>query len=86
MLHFDIRQVSVLFSTTMNPVKISYAHYKLMRMCQLQNSWLSALPYIVMWVLSIVITQIADLLIAKGKARTVVVRKACQSIGKVNKA
>lgn len=47
----------------------------------LQNSWLSALPYIVMWILSIFITQIADLMISRGKARTVVVRKTCQSIG-----
>ncbi|CAL8095520.1 unnamed protein product [Orchesella dallaii] len=50
-----------------------------------QNSWLSALPYLVMWILSIFITQIADLLISRKILRTVVVRKGCQSIGKRHK-
>jgi len=51
-----------------------------------QNSWLSALPYIMMWIASIFLTQIADTLISKKIFKTVVVRKACQSIAHIGSA
>jgi len=49
----------------------------------LQNSWLSALPYIVMWIAAIFATQLADTVVARRIFKTVTVRKFCQAIGHI---
>ncbi|CAG7718379.1 unnamed protein product, partial [Allacma fusca] len=43
-----------------------------------QNSWMSALPYLVMWIAAIVLVKIADLCVAKNYLETLNVRKLMQ--------
>ena len=47
----------------------------------MQNALLSALPYLVMWILSLVAAQFADLTARKGWASTNVIRKTANSVG-----
>jgi hypothetical protein len=47
----------------------------------MQNALLSALPYLVMWILSLVVAQFADLTARKGWASTNVIRKTANSVG-----
>lgn len=51
-----------------------------------QNGTLSALPYVAMWLLSIVISQIADYLLIKKNMRIEVVRKISNAIGQFGPA
>lgn len=46
----------------------------------MQNALLSALPYLVMWILSLLVAQFADLTARKGWASTNVIRKTFNSV------
>lgn len=45
------------------------------------NALLSALPYLVMWILSLLVAQFADLTARRGWATTNVIRKTANTIG-----
>ena len=47
----------------------------------MQNALLSALPYLVMWILSLLVAQFADLTARKGWASTNVIRKTSNTVG-----
>lgn len=48
---------------------------------RVQNALLSALPYLVMWILSLLVAQFADLTARRGWATTNVIRKTANTIG-----
>lgn len=50
-------------------------------MCRLQNAILSALPYLAMWIISLVVCPISDLLINRGYIGVAAGRKIFNSIG-----
>ncbi|CAG7834263.1 unnamed protein product [Allacma fusca] len=50
------------------------------------NSWLSALPYLISWGFSNMLTQVADHLISSKRFTIVTVRKACETIGHLGSA
>lgn len=50
-------------------------------MCRLQNALLSALPYLAMWIISLVVCPICDMLINRGYLSVAAGRKIFNSIG-----
>ncbi|XP_035701990.1 putative inorganic phosphate cotransporter [Folsomia candida] len=50
------------------------------------NSWLSAFPHLVMWIVSLIVPRVADYFISNDILSTVVVRKSCQSIAHLGAA
>lgn len=51
----------------------------------MKNAILSAIPYLAMWVFSLVVAQIADLTARRSWASTNVIRKTANTIGNVSK-
>ena len=50
---------------------------------KLQNGFLSALPYLAMWLFSMAISHVADWMLIKGGFSHTVVRKLINGIGKI---
>lgn len=73
------------FTSTWNKYSLcSWNGWKVLyktRQLTFQNSFVSALPYLAMWLFSIACSTIADLLIAKQVFKVVTVRKIFNSIG-----
>lgn len=52
----------------------------------IQNGFLSALPYLCMWIFSFVVGVVSDKLISSGKITVTQARKICQGIGQYGPA
>lgn len=82
-LHFDIKQVTGNPTTQSRNLQLTWLEkiiiLKRPLLCQ-QNAYLSALPYLLMWIVSVVSSVYADRLRAKGVS-TGLVRKIFNTIG-----
>lgn len=73
-LHFSIKDVRFVFISRGGLIKlILYS----------QNGFLSALPYLAMWIFSIFISHVADWLLTKPHFTHTIVRKLINGIGKL---
>lgn len=75
-LHFNMKQVGLFKSKQIIFFVIMFE--------SLQNSFVSALPYLAMWLFSILCSTVADILISKQIFRVTTVRKIFNSLGRLN--